>query len=132
MKNIVINTVTLVMISTITVGDINDVYAEAAGASGTGGSTSTGGKAGSGAGGFAGATTMAGTSWASGMAGISGYAGAVGGALVVRRRYVGVHVNGTSWLSSALPIAGLFSLGWLCISFIRKQEKRVICQTTMQ
>jgi hypothetical protein len=131
MKKSVIAFVTLAMISTISIGDINNVYAQVAGSvnlGGSSGSTSKGGSSGAGVGGKSttgGTTGIAGApnGGMSGMSGASGFAGSTGGALVVRRRYAGVHVQGTSWLASWLPLAGLFSLGWLCINLIRSQPK---------
>lgn len=78
----------------------------ASGSPGVSGSTSTGG--------FAGRPGVAGASGSS----FAGAAG-LGGALVARRRYIGVRVEGTDWLSALIPTLGLLSLGAVLVTMIK-------------
>jgi hypothetical protein len=79
-----------------------------AGSPGLGGTTGLGGSTAAGMGGIAG---VSGTTYA-GVAGL-------GGALVARRRYIGVRVEGTDYLSALLPLLGLLSLGAVLVTMTR-------------
>lgn len=105
---------------------------QVAGSPGLGGRT--------GAGGFSGAAGLGvggrGVAGMGAIAGVSGstYAGAagLGGALVARRRYIGVRVEGTDWLAASLPILGLLSLGAILVTMIRKEPvsiRNLSCHT---
>ena len=88
---------------------------QVAGSPGLGGSTSASGSPGVGGRGAAGMGSFAGVSGTTHAAGVAG----LGGALVARRRYIGVRVEGTDWLSALIPTLGLLSLGAVLVTMIK-------------